>query len=232
MQLTKEQIQNLYNFVAYKHVEWYELQTELVDHLANDIETIWKTEPKLSFIRARNKAYLKFGVCGFAGVVEQKERTLYKKYWLQIWHEFKSYFKLPKIILTLFLTAIIYSLFNFVENKNLFVRVVFSITLLIPFVLAVYNIILVRLRQRKTKKKWMFEHIIYSYGGLIYLLIQIPSFIFSEYSINWSFQNQLLFSFLLVLTGILSYLLVKILPEKIEESVAKQYPEYILYKNT
>ncbi len=37
MQLTKDQIQNLYKFTKQHYVEWYDLQSELVDHLANDI---------------------------------------------------------------------------------------------------------------------------------------------------------------------------------------------------
>lgn len=40
MQLTKEQIQSLFTFTKQHFVEWYDLQCELVDHLANDIEYI------------------------------------------------------------------------------------------------------------------------------------------------------------------------------------------------
>lgn len=38
MKLTKTQIQNLYTFTKNHFVEYYDLQTELVDHLVNDIE--------------------------------------------------------------------------------------------------------------------------------------------------------------------------------------------------
>lgn len=38
--LSKEDIQNLYTFTRQHYVEHYDLQTELVDHLANDIEII------------------------------------------------------------------------------------------------------------------------------------------------------------------------------------------------
>ena len=41
MKLTKEQIQQLYKFTRQHYVEYYDVQTELVDHLANDIEQIW-----------------------------------------------------------------------------------------------------------------------------------------------------------------------------------------------
>ena len=39
MKLTPQQIEQLYQFTRQHYVEWYDLQTELVDHLANSIET-------------------------------------------------------------------------------------------------------------------------------------------------------------------------------------------------
>lgn len=230
MQLTQDQIQDLYRFTEKKHVEWYELQTEMVDHLANAIENIWEEDATLSYIQARNKAYSKFGIFGFSEVVGQKESALFKNYWREIWRHFKSFIQPPKIILTFLLIAIVYSVLLVVKNKDLFFKIGFSLTLLVPFALATYNIVAVRLRQRKTQRKWMFENIIYSYGGLIYLMIQVPNFIFRDYSINWSFDNELLFSTLLTLTGVLAWLIVIVLPKKMTTSIEKQYPEYRLHK--
>ena len=46
MKLTPEQIDRLYQFTRQHYVEWYDLQTELVDHLANSIEAQWQENPK------------------------------------------------------------------------------------------------------------------------------------------------------------------------------------------
>ena len=46
MKLTTEQIDQLYRFTRQHYVEWYDLQTELVDHLANAIEEQWQENPK------------------------------------------------------------------------------------------------------------------------------------------------------------------------------------------
>jgi len=54
MKLTSQQIQQLYKFTRQHYVEYYDVQTELVDHLANDIEQIWKEQPNLSFEKARD----------------------------------------------------------------------------------------------------------------------------------------------------------------------------------
>jgi hypothetical protein len=46
MKLTIEQIDRLSLFTRQHYVEWYDLQSELVDHLANAIETQWQENPK------------------------------------------------------------------------------------------------------------------------------------------------------------------------------------------
>ena len=49
MKLTDTQIQDLYTFTRKHYVEYYDVQTELVDHLANDIEATWKENPEVIF---------------------------------------------------------------------------------------------------------------------------------------------------------------------------------------
>ena len=60
MTLSKEQIENLYAFTRKHFVEYYDLQTELVDHMANDIEVILEKDSSLNFEQAREKAFKKF----------------------------------------------------------------------------------------------------------------------------------------------------------------------------
>ena len=57
MKLSEIQIENLYKFTRQHYVYHYDVQTELVDHLANDIEQIWQENPKLSFEQARDKSF-------------------------------------------------------------------------------------------------------------------------------------------------------------------------------
>ncbi len=76
MKLTPEQIQQLYKFTRQHYVEYYDVQTELVDHLANDIEQIWQTKPNLSFEDTRDISFKKFGVFGFMDVVDERAKVL------------------------------------------------------------------------------------------------------------------------------------------------------------
>jgi len=65
MELTEKQTEELYIFTRQHFVEYYDVQTELVDHLANDIEQISEENPNLSFEEARDKSFKKFGIFGF-----------------------------------------------------------------------------------------------------------------------------------------------------------------------
>ncbi len=60
MKLTKLEIDHLYQFTRQHYVLHYDLQTELVDHMANAIETIWETQPDLSFEKAREQRTVRF----------------------------------------------------------------------------------------------------------------------------------------------------------------------------
>jgi len=92
MKLTNIQIQELYKFTRKHFVEHYDVQTELVDHLANDIESIWQETPNLSFEEARDKSFKKFGIFGFMDVVEKKQSQMTKKYFKIILRFVKEWF--------------------------------------------------------------------------------------------------------------------------------------------
>ena len=78
MKLTQEQIDALFTFTKKHLVEHYDVQVELVDHLANAIEAQWAENPDISFEEALDKEYKSFGVFGFSGLVEQKQAALHK----------------------------------------------------------------------------------------------------------------------------------------------------------
>ena len=73
MKLSTEQIEHLFNFTKKHYVEHYDVQVELVDHLANAIEDQWKENPNILFEDALQTEFKKFGVFGFTSLVEQKK---------------------------------------------------------------------------------------------------------------------------------------------------------------
>ena len=62
MKLSEEQIEQLYAFVRKKGLMYIDLQDEMVDHLANAIEDQMTENPEITFDKALQIEYKKFGV--------------------------------------------------------------------------------------------------------------------------------------------------------------------------
>lgn len=110
MTLNQEQIQALFRFCEKKSVRYYDLQVELVDHLAERIEEEMMADQQLSFEAALEKVYKGFGLFGFAHIVQDKERALrrqHNKTWMK---EVSKFFTIPKILLTAMLALVFYTL--------------------------------------------------------------------------------------------------------------------------
>ena len=85
MPLSEKQIEQLYKFTRTHFVEHYDLQTELVDHLANGIESQQSSNPVLTFEEALKLEFKKFGVCGFNDVIQEKTKAMSKRYRELLW---------------------------------------------------------------------------------------------------------------------------------------------------
>jgi uncharacterized membrane-anchored protein YhcB (DUF1043 family) len=147
MKLTENQIKALYKFTRQHYVYHYDVQTELVDHLANDIEEIWEANPLLSFEDARDKSFKKFGVFGFMDVIEAKQKQMNKRYWKILWRFTKEWFTLPKALITLSVFISIYMLLQF-PNSNYFILGALSIGV-IAEIFTIYKL----RKQQKVKEK-------------------------------------------------------------------------------
>jgi hypothetical protein len=98
MTLNETQIQALFTFTEKKFVKYYDLQVELVDHLANKIEELMSEDKSLTFERALGNVYEKFGIFGFAKIVSEKQNELTKSYNKNLWKEIKNQFNWPNAI--------------------------------------------------------------------------------------------------------------------------------------
>ena len=228
MKLTDQHIEQLYKFTRLHFVEHYDVQTELVDHLANDIEQIWEKNPTLTFEQARDNSFKKFGVFGFMNVVEEKQKQLGKKYRKVLWKYVKEWFKLPKIILT---TSVFLFFYYFIQipiglyivGGSLFILVILDL-FFVTKLKKEFN-----KRTKKNNKKWMFEDMIFnvaSFGGIM-VASNLPQ-IFNHIEKTPSNSGALLISLILTLTIIYSYITLVVIPKKAEELLEEHYPEYKL----
>ncbi|WP_158840027.1 hypothetical protein [Polaribacter sp. L3A8] len=178
MQLTQSHIEELYKFTRQHYVEHYDVQTELVDHLANDIESIWVAQPQLSFDDARDASFKKFGIFGFMDVVESRQKAMNKRYWKIILRFAKEWFRLPKIILTILITLTFYYVQETPNAYYLYASIYGIIIFLEIFILLKNKRKAVK-QFKKTDKKWMFQNIIQTNGIGNSALIMFYAFDFS-----------------------------------------------------
>lgn len=226
MKLTSEQIERLYQFTRQHYVEWYDLQTELVDHLANAIEQQWQENPKISFEDALQMEFKKFGVFGFMDVVEKRQAALNKKYNKIVWQHFKNFFSIPKIIITL---SSIGSLFLILKNFKYAELIATSLILGVVITFWIGLLVQKRKSKRQTKesgKKWLFKEIIFGYGtfaGLSSFPLQLIINIDFE---NIGFLKVLIISSITVFLYLIEYIMLFEIPSKAEEYLEETYPEY------
>ncbi|MET6989567.1 hypothetical protein [Sediminicola arcticus] len=229
MNLNQDQIQELYTFTRKHFVEHYDLQTEMVDHLANGIELQWKQTPTLTFHEALNKEFKKFGIFGFQDVISERVKAMEKRYRAIIWRFYREYFTLPKVVLTLFLTMIYFSLLRVMTQEMVYYFFVAnSAGLMIPLFISS-----IRYRKKLNAKprKWMMEEMIFNQMGLFNLGI-LPLHLLNLNLLSHRFvHNQwflLALSFFLTCYILLFYIIAFIIPTKAEQLLSETYPEYKL----
>jgi len=249
MKLTQEQIAHLYKFTRKHNVIWYDLQTELVDHLANCIEEQWIKKPDLSFEIALNMVFSSFGRIGFKNVVNERKKSLSNKYMKIVWAHLKEYYKLPQIIVTLIATAILnFFLMNFeVNSSNYFSEIFFGyVPLFITYIVVLFKFPkhLKKISYRnKEVKFWLFKSIINDMKMIPLVIWYIIFLMFQNYQVAKelskyrevsfypiSIINLFLISALLVFLILFCFVIVKIIPSKAEEYLKQTYPEYELSK--
>ncbi|EIA10002.1 hypothetical protein [Flavobacterium frigoris] len=234
MKLSNEQIDQLFAFTRQHYVEWYDLQSELVDHLANAIETQWQENPKLTFDQALNIEFNKFGVFGFMDVVEKRQAVLSKKYSRLVWQHFKDFFGIPKIVLTMAMTLVLFSILKISNYNEWIIMGLYLILIVFTFYKIFKNRKIRKQKMQSAQKRWLFEEIINQYGSFSGAII-LPLNIFIEVASHsdkflTNDYSALGLSFFFVLLAIVIFIIFKIIPSKAEDYLLATYPEYILEK--
>jgi hypothetical protein len=229
MKLTPQQIDRLYQFTRQHYVEWYDLQTELVDHLANAIEQQWQENPKISFEDALQMEFKKFGVFGFMDVVEKRQLALQKRYSKLVWKHFKEFFTIPKIVITLFSTVLLFLIFRNYSQAEILITTLFMLVLITFWISLFYQSRKNKKEYKTTGKKWLFKDIIFghsSFAGLSYIPFYV--LLHTDFSQNIGIVKAAFFSLLFVSMALCEYIILVIIPSKADEYLKETYPEYAL----
>lgn len=231
--ITIEETQKLFKFCHDHFVYHYDLQVELVDHLASSIEEQWQTDPDLSFDDALHKTFKKFGITGFSKIKEEKQKELSRKYNRLIWKYVIEFFSWPKIVMTAAFTLGLATVFKLVENDFWVLVPVFSG--LTAFMLYYYFFIYPN-KFKATKvngKKFLLleqlkrgQHISFL---AMQLAIQTPN-LSRMFSMDKLQNNAGIFfvSLFIVLLTIMIFGEMFYVPTKIKKHFREQFPEFAL----
>ena len=226
MKINQTQIDQLYLFTRQHFVEYYDLQTELVDHLANAIESQWQVVPTRTFDEALQIEFKKFGVFGFGEVVEKRQLALEKKYRKIVWGHFKNFFRLPQIIGTFSAVGILYLILKISPFSELIYMFILTLLLGFFFVKLVRNVKNIRRNYEETGKKWLFKGILTGYGqGSVFMFLPLQIFIHFR---NLFSDDLILFisSVFLIFLALIHYIVLVLIPKKAEQYLTETYPEY------
>jgi len=232
MKLSSEQIGQLYTFTRRHYVEWYDLQSELVDHLANAIEAEWQQDPKLTFEEVLDIEFKKFGIFGFMDVVEERQKFLQKKYARLIWKYYKQFFRLPRIILTFALIYMLFLISGLFPNPKYFFLSILVIGIILVIMDLAKTTRAYKKREKETGKKWLFEEVAKNLNSLpvLFLPVNIFNAVNSFSQGPWTETYSLVSASLFVLVGIWMFVQLKIIPGNVSEELEKTYSEYQISK--
>ena len=227
MKVSESQLEVLKAFTIKHYVEWVDLQMELVDHLANGIETQWAENPSLTFEECLEKEFKKFGIFGFMDVVENRRNALEKKYLKLISMHFRTFFSLPKIISTFFLVFLVFQIIKnqlFGGYSSDIVISVYGISLITFLFYTIWES-----KKNKDGEKWLFKEMIFGRSKLFSLGI-LPIQILGYLSDSSIAIFVLLFSFLFVSILLIIYIMLFEIPAKADKYLTETYPEYKFYQ--
>jgi hypothetical protein len=212
--LSETEIKKLFEFAEKKFVHWFDLQIEIVDHLASSIEAEIQSNSNLTFEAALEKVYKSFGIFGFAKIVQERQTQLAKAAKNMWWHELKSLFLWPRIILFLLILFAVRTLSVSVNTEvlsELFLVIYITISLLF---------LSYTLRDNHLRKRLL----LMQYGAVY---CSLP-FIF-EFMVISPFPQMSSLSFTILLTtGIVIKLTSFTLYKRVRGEAEKLYPSVFL----
>lgn len=149
--LSDEQVEQLFKFCAKHYVHDYDVQCELVDHLAEGVEAKLTADPALSFEKALEQVYIGFGIKGFADVVRTKIKEVAKNGRRERRRLFLSYFTWPKAIILCVAGLLVYTIGQLFPVEKLDIS--FAILVVLAVLVEVVLSIIARRRFKKPAKK-------------------------------------------------------------------------------
>ncbi|HET8809569.1 MAG TPA: hypothetical protein VFM65_04815 [Flavobacteriaceae bacterium] len=225
--VTKPEIEKLYQFTRKHYVEYFDLQNELVDHLANGMEARWEENPHVEFEENLNLEFKKFGIFGFSEVVEKRKAAMQKRYLKLIWKEMLWALRDPKMLFfTVIFTGICTFLMRFETGFMILYWGIIAMTVA-EMIYFFRSNFLFRKRMKTQKKTYLLEEMIGNTGG-IHLIFLFPFYFLSTLDAIEIWESGILsflFALFVSIMVFMAYVAFCTLPKKKEEILEKAYPQ-------
>lgn len=184
MELSTKQIQQIDNYVASCGIKFHEVKAELVDHFANILEKKLAENPKLDFKKEIIEIHKSFSKNGFQELLKQKTKSVEKLFYKQSLQHLLTFFKLPKIILSIGLFFGLYQAMLLFEDKQNFFYILLTIAMFLGFRL-LFNV-----NMRDTsKEKFLILSMTLPFYNVYYGVVMLFQF-FDDRSVE-SFANPI-----------------------------------------
>lgn len=219
--LSSEQIQAIYDFTRKKYVKYYDVQLEIVDHVASKIEERMMEDDTLTFEMALHEVYKSFGIFGFTKMA-QSIHGVHHKMWQKRLRSFVlEYLTLPKLMITLAIVWGFHTIFSFVPS----IDIEFLFIQMISFVIVIFCMIgwglYVKRRGRyKEGKLAVIDGLTLLQIGFIFwahMPIQMISLVVLS---PWF---QVVVSCVFAMYSIIAYALLFVFPRYLEQEIEQKY---------
>jgi len=234
-QLTLEQIELIYDFCYDHDVLEYEIQTELVDHLATAVEKQMSENPESAFKEALIDAfYTNFGPDGIRQIVKCKRQSFKNQYDQLFLRFLYSFFQLPRIILTLGLILTLFTALHYLDQRRIIL--IISAGILFSFLLS-YIILDLFTKSHKIKLKDYgksflivdyFNHRLKMRVNQSFSLLYLLCFFFLKpFRSPQTVGIDILGCTLIVLLFIFYYALMFYMPKLVKQHFTDQFPQFV-----
>jgi hypothetical protein len=231
-QITNEETDQLFQFCRRHYVYHYDVQVELVDHLASAIEEQWEENPELSFDEGLKNSFKKFGIYGFSKIKKQKEKELRRKYNRLLWRFILEFYRWPKVITTFVCTLGLFLLFQLIGHT---LWLVAGFVLFVCVAIILYHFLIYKKSRLKVipGKTFLLVEQLERVTSIYIVIIQLPNITFQAFNIaettyienTWILMGL---SFFMVAFSVLLYGQFFYLPKKIKEHFLEQFAEFAL----
>ncbi|MCL7762187.1 hypothetical protein MPF19_02080 [Polaribacter sp. Z014] len=131
MELTKEQLLQIDNYIFSCGIKYYDVKAEIVDHFANILEDKLDKNPNLDFKKEIENIHSSFSDNGFNKLLKEKTKSVHKIFYKQSFDYLVSFFKFPKILISGTLFYALFLMMNLFNDKQDFFFWLYSFLLIL-----------------------------------------------------------------------------------------------------